>query len=74
MADPKALGEEVYRNYLRNKKLIILTEESECPDVVKKDIINKFEEQDPSSKRNKVFPYLVSKQCRLLLDVVEEFL
>jgi hypothetical protein len=74
MADPKALGEQVYRNYLRNKKMIILTEESECPDVVKKDIINKFEEQDPWSKRGKVFPYLVSKQCRLLLDVVEEFL
>ena len=54
--------------------MIILTEESECPDVVKKDIINKFEEQDPWSKRGKVFPYLVSKQCRLLLDVVEEFL
>ena len=74
MADPHALGETVYRNFLRNKKMIVLTEESECPDVVKKDIINKFEEQETTSKRSKVLPYLISKQCRLLVEVVEEFL
>jgi len=74
MANPHALGETVYRNFLRNKKMIVLTEESECPDVVKKDIINKFEEQETTSKRSKVLPYLISKQCRLLVEVVEEFL
>ena len=73
MEDPHALGEQVYRNYLRNKKMIVLTEESECPDSVKKEIINKFEEQDPWPKRSKVLPYLISKQCRLLVEVVEEF-
>ena len=74
MANPHALGETVYRNFLRNKKMIVLTEESECPDVVKKDIINKFEEQETTSKRSKVLPYLISKQCCLLVEVVEEFL
>jgi hypothetical protein len=70
--DPHALGEQVYRNYLRNKKMIVLTEESECPDSVKKEIINKFESYETPA-RNKVLPYLISKQCRLLVEVVEEF-
>tara|TARA_B110000908_G_scaffold137223_1_gene162780 strand:+ start:2449 stop:3303 length:855 start_codon:yes stop_codon:yes gene_type:complete len=74
MENPEALGEEVYRNFLRNKKMIDLTEKSECPESVKKDIINKFEGQDRSTNRNKVLPFLISKQCRLLVEVTEEFL
>ena len=73
LADPKALGEEVYRNYLRNKKLIDLTEQHDCPDLVKQEIINTFEGQEPLKKKSKVFPYLVEKRCRLLLECVEEF-
>lgn len=72
LEDPRALGEQVYRNYLRNKKMIVLTEESECPDSVKQEIINKFEQQEVPA-RSKVLPYLISKQCRLLVEVVEEF-
>lgn len=72
LEDPHALGEQVYRNYIRNKKMIVLTEESECPDVVKKEIINKFETQEVPA-RGKVLPYLIDKQCRLLVEVVEEF-
>ena len=74
MENQEALGEEVYRNFLRNKKMIDLTEKSECPESVKKDIINKFEGQDRSTNRNKVLPFLISKQCRLLVEVTEEFL
>ena len=72
LEDPHALGEVVYRNYLRNKKMIVLTEESECPDSVKQEIINKFEQQEVPA-RSKVLPYLISKQARLLVEVVEEF-
>ena len=72
LEDPHALGEQVYRNYLRNKKMIVLTEESECPDSVKQEIINKFEQQEVPA-RSKVLPYLISKQARLLVEVVEEF-
>lgn len=72
LEDPHALGEQVYRNYLRNKKMIVLTEESECPDPVKKEIINNFVQQKVNPK-NKVLPYLISKQCRLLIECVEEF-
>lgn len=71
--DPKALGEDVYRNFLRNKKMIDLTDESECPDHIKKEIIESFTSQDPWKKKGKVLPYLIHKKCRLLMEVVEEF-
>jgi hypothetical protein len=69
--DPKSQGDEVYRNYLRNKKMIDLRE---CPDTIKTDIINKFDNQDPYGNKAKVFPFLVNKQCRLLLENVQEFI
>ena len=69
--DPRSHGDEIYRNYLRNKKMIDLRE---CPDTVKTGIINTFESQDPYGNKGKVFPYLVAKQCRLLLENVQEFI
>jgi len=69
--DPKVKGDEVYRNYLRNKKMIDLRE---CPDDIKTGIINTFDSQDPWSNKGKVFPYLVEKRCRLLLENVQEFI
>lgn len=72
--DPKALGEDVYRNYLRNKKMIDLTEKSECPQKIKEEIINTFESQDQWVNKSKVFPYLVAKRCRMLLENVQEFI
>jgi hypothetical protein len=67
--DPKALGEEVYRNFLRNKKLIDLME---TPDSLKQEIINKFHE-DPIGKKSDVLPYLISKKCRQLVECVGDF-
>ena len=64
------MGDEIYRNYQRNKKLIDL---SETPDTIKEKIINNFETQDPTPP-SKIFPYLVSKQCRMLLESVQEFI
>lgn len=69
--DPKALGEEVYRNYLRNKKLIDL---SETPDHLKKKIIYNYENQDRWDNKGKVFSYLVEKRCRRLLEDVKDFI
>ena len=66
--DPKAKGEEVYRNYLRNKKLIDL---SETPETVKEEIIYNYESQKPT-KQN-VLNYLVDKRCRLLIESVGDF-
>ena len=69
--DTHSQGDEIYRNYLRNKKMIDLRE---CPDTIKTDIINKFDDQEPVSNKAKVFPFLVNKQCRLLLENVQEFI
>ena len=71
ISDPKSHGDEIYRNYLRNKKLIDL---SETPDPVKEEIIYNYEQQDKWANKSKVFPYLVDKRCRLLLESVEEFI
>lgn len=67
--DPKSMGDEVYRNYLRNKKLIDL---SETPERLKQEIINKFHEA-PVGKKSDVLPYLISKKCRQLVEVVGDF-
>ena len=67
----QAMGQEIYRNYLRNKKMIDLTE---TPSNVKSEIINNYESQDPWNNKKKVFPYLISKRCKLLLENVQEFI
>ena len=69
--DEKALGEEVYRNIQRNRKLIDLRE---TPPVVIEEIINTFKQQDPWGNKGKVFPYLVEKRCKRLIEVVQEFI
>lgn len=74
LEDPKSLGTEVYRNYLRNKKMIDLTENSECPKNIKEEIINSYIEQNQWGNKSKVFPYLVSKRCRILVESVQEFI
>ena len=71
VADPKALGEEVYRNIQRNRRLIDL---SETPDSLKKDIINSFTSQDPSANKGKVLNYLIDKRCRLLTEIAGDFI
>ena len=67
----KSMGDEVYRNYLRNKKLIDLTE---TPKSIKQEIINTYESQDQSKNKSKVFNYLIQKRCKLLLESVQEFI
>lgn len=58
-----------YHNYLRNKKLIDL---SETPERLKQEIINKFNEP-PIGKKSDILPFLVSKKCRQLVEVVGDF-
>ena len=67
----KVMGDTIYRNYLRNKKMIDLTE---TPDFIKEQIINNFESQDPKKNKGKVFPYLVKKRCKRLVECVQEFI
>lgn len=69
--NPKSMGEEVYRNFLRNKKLIDL---EECPQHLKEKIIYNYESQDPSENKNKVFKYLIEKRCRGLIEDAKDFI
>lgn len=60
-----------YRNYQRNEKLIDLTQ---TPDDLKKAIISEYNAQDPIVNKGKVFPYLINKNMKMLIESVEEFL
>lgn len=72
--DPHALGEKVYRNFLRNKKMIDLTEESAIPDNIRKEIISTFETQNKSENSKKVLNFFIKNQCRNLIEVLDEFI
>lgn len=70
--DPKSMGDDVYNNMKRNKKLIDLCE---TPDHVVKEILYTYKESEKAiADRGKVFPYLVDKRCRVLLDYIEDFI
>lgn len=63
--------ESIVRNYQRNETLIDLTK---CPEVVKEKIINNYETQDKSGYGTKVLPYLIEKNCKLLIESTGEFI
>lgn len=69
--DQMSLGDEVYRNFQRNKILIDL---SSTPEQFKKEIINNYESQDKTENKKKVMNYLIKKQCRYLLEDTGDFL
>jgi len=60
-----------YRNYQRNQRLIDLTF---TPQELKSNILNEFNTQDPWSNKGKVFPYLINKRCKLLIESIEELI
>lgn len=61
-----------YRNYLRNKKLIDLTE---TPKALKEEIINTFEQQgNKSDNKKKVMSYLIANGCVNLVEVIGDFI
>lgn len=61
-----------YRNYLRNKKLIDL---SETPEALKREIINNFEQQgNKSDNKKKVMSYLIANSCVNLVEVIGDFI
>jgi len=71
MNDPSSQGPEVLRNMQRNRELIDL---ESTPQELKEEIIYRFEEQDKWSNRGKVFPFLVEKRCRRLIDDIGDFI
>jgi len=66
-----AMGNDIYRNYQRNQRMIDLTM---TPDNIKQEIIETYDSQNPLSNKGKVFPYLIAKRCKLLMENVQEFI
>jgi len=60
-----------YRNYQRNQMLIDLTR---TPQHLKDQILESYGEQDPWPNKGKVLPYLINKQCKMLIECIEEFI
>jgi hypothetical protein len=60
-----------YRNYCRNETLIDL---SKTPTAIKEEIVSEYNSQDPWHNKGKVFPYLINKNMKMLIESVEEFL
>tara|TARA_B100001093_G_scaffold310677_2_gene296473 strand:+ start:266 stop:1108 length:843 start_codon:yes stop_codon:yes gene_type:complete len=71
MQDPTSQGQEVLRNIQRNRKLIDL---ESTPEVLKENIIHSYDKQDRWSNKSKVFPFLVEKRCRRLIDDIKDFI
>ena len=71
MQDPTSQGQEVLRNIQRNRKLIDL---ESTPKVLKENIIHSYNKQDRWSNKSKVFPFLVEKRCRRLIDDIKDFI
>lgn len=59
-----------YRNYCRNETLIDLTK---TPDRLKQKILEEYKSQDPWHNKGLVFPYLINKNMKMLIESVEEF-
>jgi len=59
-----------YCNYCRNETLIDLTK---TPDRLKEKILDEFNSQDPWHNKGLVFPYLINKNMKMLIESVEEF-
>jgi len=59
-----------YRNYCRNETLIDLTK---TPDRLKEKILEEYKTQDPLKNKGLVFPYLINKNMKMLIESVEEF-
>jgi 5'-3' exonuclease len=63
------MDKETYRNFIRNKKLIDL---SETPSELREQIINTYESQTVAHK-SRVLNYLIEKRCRMLIESVGDF-
>lgn len=66
---PRVMGENIYRNYLRNKAVISLDE-------IPKDIYDRVLHQvneTPLVGNSKIFNYLIEKRCTQLIRSAQEF-
>jgi hypothetical protein len=67
---PEVMGEEIYRNYCRNKTMIDL---NNTPTGLKETIIDTYNKQK-TAHPSKVLNYLIKKRCKMLIESAGEFL
>jgi hypothetical protein len=67
--DLSTCGQELSRNYYRNKQLIDLTA---IPEEIKLSIINEYEKMIPAN-RAKLFPYFIKHKLKYLMEAIAEF-
>jgi len=65
----ETMGKDIYRNFVRNKKLIDL---GEIPEDLKQNIINIYDNVKPAHKM-KVLNYLIKNRMKMLIESIEEF-
>jgi 5'-3' exonuclease len=65
----EVMGEDTFRNFLRNRKMIDL---AEIPEEYVEKIINTYESANVAST-SKVMPYFIKHRCRNLLEVLGDF-
>lgn len=65
----KTLDPKIYRNFIRNKKLIDL---SEIPPQIKEKIMDSYNNQVLSNK-GKILNYLIANRCKLLIECISDF-
>jgi hypothetical protein len=65
----KTLDPKIYRNFVRNKKLIDL---SEIPSHIKEKIMESYNNQTLSDK-GKILNYLITNRCKLLIECISDF-
>ena len=75
LEDPHAFGDEVYKNYQRNYSMINLMDDTDCPDVVRSQIISSYEGRNKRWRKNvrKLMPYLMSNGHDYLISKVHDF-
>jgi len=80
LSDPKSLGDEVYKNYIRNKTLIDLRE---TPEEIVTKILNTYSSDcelqslalgfEGYQRASRVMNYLMKNNCRNLMEVAGDF-
>lgn len=70
LEDPKSMGEQIYKNYQRNKLMIDL---GEIPESARVETINSFTSQTYDGSASNILNYLISKRCKQLMECAGDF-
>ena len=69
LTDPSVMPSDIYRNFVRNKTLVDF---SGIPERVRCEVLRRYTHA-PVVPNSKVFPFLISKGCKNLLECAGDF-